>query len=152
VSRDLRQPRSLPPSSPNTGTLLLEAYRAFESELFEALSKAGHGALRPKHGAVLANVTAEGSRLTDLAEAGGMRKPSMKELVDELIELGYVERLDDERDRRARRIVLTQQGHEIAVLARKTIEEIEKRYLGILGKRAYGSLRGSLNALLARKG
>lgn len=147
MSSPLLQPRALPPDAPNTGTLLLAAYRAFESDLFAAFREARHDALRPKHGAVLANVGPEGTRLTDLAAAAGMTKPSMKELVDELVELGYVARRDDPTDRRARTIVLTPEGIALAKLARRTIERMEKRYAAQLGPRAYGALRSALTKL-----
>ena len=142
-----RQPRALPPRAPNTGTLLLEAYRAFEVELFAALAAAGHGGLRPKHGAVLANVGPEGSRLTDLAADARMTKPSMKELVDELASLGLVERRPDSGDGRSRRIVLTRAGAEVVRVARRTIERIEEGYRDRLGTRVYASLRSALTAL-----
>lgn len=149
MSSPLLQPRALPPDAPNTGTLLLAAYRAFETELFAAFRDAGHDALRPKHGAVLANVGPGGSRLTDLAAAAGMTKPSMKELVDELAELGYVERREDASDRRARTIALTPDGVALARLARRTIERIEKRYAERLGARSYAALRSALAKLAA---
>ncbi|HEY0592562.1 MAG TPA: MarR family transcriptional regulator [Thermoanaerobaculia bacterium] len=147
MSRPLLQPRALPPDAPNTGTLLLVAYRAFEKELFAAFRDAGHVALRPKHGAVLANLAPEGTRLTDLAAAAGITKPSMKELVDELVELGYVARRSDPKDGRARTIVLTPEGVALARLARRTIERIEKGYAAQLGARAYGALRAALTKL-----
>lgn len=147
MSRDLRQPRALPPDEPNIGTLLLEVYRSFEQDLFGAFREAGHAALRPKHGAVLANLGAGGARLTDLAAVGGMTKPAMKELVDELEELGYVERNDDPDDGRARRIVLTPHGVAVARLARETIEKIERRYARRLGRGLYASLREALTKL-----
>ncbi|MGA7617461.1 MAG: MarR family winged helix-turn-helix transcriptional regulator [Thermoanaerobaculia bacterium] len=148
LSRELRQPKSLPPDEANTGTLLLEAYRAFERELFRAFRNAGHDALRPKHGAVLANLGRDGARLTELAALAGISKPSMKELVDELSDLGYLDRRDDPTDRRARLIVLTEEGLAVASLARRAIDRIEKGYAKKLGKRSYDALRSALATLL----
>lgn len=148
MSRASRQPLAAPPDEPNTGTLLLEGYRAFEKELFRAFSAGGHESLRRKHGAVLANVGREGTRLTDLAVIVGMTKPSMKELVDELIDLGYVARHDDPADKRSRRIVLTRRGLAVARLARQAIEKIEREYARVLGEDAYEALRTSLQQLL----
>lgn len=139
---------ALPPAAPNTGTLLLYAYRLFERDLFASFRSAGHAAVRPKHGAVLANIGPEGTRLTDLAVAAGMTKPSMKELIDELIELGYVFRNEDPADKRARRINLTPQGAELAALAFRSIEKMERRYEEALGERLYGSLRKALLLLV----
>ncbi len=148
MSRNILQPRALPPGSPNTGTLLLRAYRAFEAELFAAFRAAGHDAIRPKHGAVLANVGPDGARLTELAALAGMTKPSMKELLDELVDLGYVERRDDPADGRARTIVLTDEGVALARLARRVIQRIERRYEELLGPRRYATLHAALVRLI----
>lgn len=148
MSRGLLQPRALPPPAPNAGTLLLRAYRAFEEELFDAFREAGHAALRPKHGAVLANIGSGGTRLTELAAHAGMTKPAMKELVDELIDLGYVERRDDPSDGRARALVLTAEGVALARLARRTIDRIERRYAERLGARRFATLKAALAQLL----
>ena len=141
------QPRALAPSRPNVGTLLLGAYRRFEEELFAELRRAGHGALRPKHGAVLANVDPGGTRATDLAARAGMTKASMGELVDDLGALGYVLRTGDPGDRRAKLVVLTDAGLEVARLARRTIDAIERRWAGQIGARALRALQESLDSL-----
>lgn len=143
------QPRALAPARPNVGTLLLLAYRAFERELFGALHAAGHAALRPKHGAVLANVGPEGSRASELAARAHMTRASMGELVEELEALGYVRRVADPADARAKRVLLTASGLEVARLARRAIAGIERRWSARIGGPALRSLAKAL-ARLAR--
>ena len=73
----------------------------------------------------------------------------MGELVDELEELGYVERRPDPTDRRAKLIVLTPRGHECIAAGIATIQGIEERIDHILGPRGHAQLRRLLDALLA---
>lgn len=141
------QPRALHPARPNVGTLLLDAYRRFEAELFAALHRAGHPKLRPKHGRVLANLDRAGTRPTELAARAGMTKPAMGELIDELEALGYLRRAGDPGDGRAKRAVPTAAGLEVARLAYRTIGAIEGRWADELGQRRFRALRGGLAAL-----
>ena len=68
--------------------LLVEGSRALEVRLYEGLRAAGYGDVRPAHYAVFRYLEKGGSRVTELAEAAGMTKQSMGELV------AYLEALD----------------------------------------------------------
>jgi DNA-binding MarR family transcriptional regulator len=141
------QPRALEPGRPNVGTLLLLVYRRFETELFAQIHRAGHPELRPKHGAVLASVDPTGTRATELAERARMTRASMGELVADLEALGYVRRAADPGDGRAKRIVLTEAGFDVARLAQKAIADIERRWAARLGVRALHALSTALDRL-----
>jgi hypothetical protein len=56
----------------STQALLYAAYRATADELLRALAAAGHDGVRHAHGAVFANLDAEGTRASVLAERAGM--------------------------------------------------------------------------------
>ena len=143
------QPRLTPRPEPNVGTLLLLAYRRFNRDLFSALSAAGHPALRPKHGAVMANLDAGGSRASELARRARMTKPAMGELVDELEELGYVRRTSDPRDRRAKLVVPTTRGEDAIRAGTEMLDRIEARMERELGKALYRHMRQALAELCA---
>ncbi len=66
--------------------------------------------MRPAHSQVFIHIDAEGTRLTTLAARAAMTPQAMAELVDDLVELGYAERIPDRDDRRAKLIVLTPAG------------------------------------------
>jgi DNA-binding MarR family transcriptional regulator len=129
------------------GTLLLHVYRRFEAELFAELHRAGHTKMRPKHGRVLANIDRAGTRATELAARADMTKPAMGELIDELEALGYVQRADDPADRRAKRVVPTAAGLEVAGLAYRMIKKIEILWAAELGGRRFQVLRSALSVL-----
>src|SRR3977135_4145347 len=59
---------------------------------------------------VFQRIAPDGSRLTDLAEQAQMSKQSAGVLVDQLERLGYVRRVCDPADGRARLIVIEQRG------------------------------------------
>jgi DNA-binding MarR family transcriptional regulator len=134
-------------AAPYTQSLLLYAYQASARELVRALRDAGHAAIRPKHGAVFANIDRDGTRTTTLAERAGMGKAAMGELVDELESLGYVERRPDPTDRRAKLVFPTALALRVTRLVHAFNRRLEARYRRRLGPEAYESLRASLAAL-----
>ncbi|HLH69065.1 MAG TPA: MarR family transcriptional regulator [Candidatus Dormibacteraeota bacterium] len=138
-------------NEPYTQSLLLAAYQETASVLLAALRRAGHTSIRHKHGAVFANLDAEGTRPSVLAERAGMTKAAVGELVDELERLGYVQRRPDPSDRRAKLIVPTAAAHDVVRVVRAVNEEIERRFRDRLGEEAYATLRGALMAIVPRE-
>src|SRR5215207_7031185 len=103
---------------------------------------------KPSHSAVFAQIKAEGSRLTDLAHGANITPQAMGELVDELEDLGYVERRPDPTDRRAKLIVLTDRGKQCIAAGIATIAGLEDQITAILGERGHRQLRTLLRRLL----
>jgi DNA-binding MarR family transcriptional regulator len=99
---------------------------------------------------VFGQMTAEGSRLTDLAKGANMTPQAMGELVDELEGLGYVLRRPDPTDRRAKLITLTEAGRQCVSAGINTIGDIERRIDAALGVRRHRELRRMLLKLLAQ--
>jgi DNA-binding MarR family transcriptional regulator len=131
-----------------TGTLLLHAFQGFERWLFEGYQERGEEGLRPKHGAVIANIDTHGTRPSVLAERAGMTRPAMGELIDELEAAGYVERVADPEDRRAKLIKPTRKTLARQRLARDVNAEIEAAYVKKMGERRYKQLRRMLAELV----
>lgn len=132
---------------PYTQSLLLYAYQDSARRLTAMLRDRGHAAIRPKHGAVFANIDRDGTRASTLAERAGMGKAAMGELVDDLERLGYVRRAPDPRDRRAKLVVPTTAALEVTRLVHEFNESLEAHYRALLGDPAYESLRASLETL-----
>jgi DNA-binding MarR family transcriptional regulator len=104
---------------------------------------------KPKHSAVFAQLDPKGSRLTELAHRANITPQAMGELIDELEHLGYVTRQPDPTDRRAKLIVLTDQGQAAVEAGRQTIVGLEQRISEILGETGHQALREMLIKLLA---
>jgi DNA-binding MarR family transcriptional regulator len=103
------------------GRLLGESVRRFDARVLTlmahnidvplALSNlAARGQVNAAHVHITRHVALEGSRLTDLAEAAGMSKQAMGDLVTQCEAWGIVQRLPDHRDARARLVCFTQAG------------------------------------------
>src|SRR5215468_10464789 len=66
--------------------------------------------LRAVHTQVFESLDPDGTRLTVLAERAQISHQAMGEMVDELVRHGYLERVADPADRRARLIRATARG------------------------------------------
>jgi DNA-binding MarR family transcriptional regulator len=130
----------------NTTYLLGRAHKVLNQRILEGVVAAGHP-IRPAHSAVFVNIDRAGSRLTHLAERAAMTPQAMGELVDDLAGLGYVERVADPSDRRAKLIVLTDLGFETLQAAFDTILDIEAELVGALGAGGLAKLQRVLRTL-----
>jgi DNA-binding MarR family transcriptional regulator len=135
------------------GILAARLLFAIQDELYARLEEAGHGDLTRLHGAVTAHLDEEGTRATELARRSGRHKQIIGRIVDELEELGYVERRPEQRDRRAKLVVPTERGREVMRLSDEIILDLERRQAAALGEREYDvfkeALRGVVDSLTA---
>jgi len=127
--------------------MLGRAYSLLGFQIVDGVVGAGFPQ-KPSHSAVFAQITPEGSRLTELARGANMTPQAMGELVDELEDLGYVIRRPDPTDRRAKLIVLTKKGHACIAAGMATIDGIETRITQALGGHGHRELRHLLQRLL----
>jgi DNA-binding MarR family transcriptional regulator len=126
--------------------LVLEALLA---EFRGELESAGYADLRPTHGCVFRFVREDGMRLTELATLAGITKQSAGEIVDELARLGYVERIPDPEDRRAKLISLTAKGEEAQRVGYGLFGEIEARWAERYGPERVAAMRELLQEIAA---
>ncbi len=124
---------------------------SLQDELFERLSEAGYGDLHSRHSAVLAYLDEDGVRATELARLSGRHKQKVGRIVDELEELGYVERRPDPADRRAKLIFPTEHGLEQVRLGDQIVADIEARHASEVGARTYAQFRDVLRGVVARR-
>lgn len=140
------------PITPGTIPLpgLLEiAGEAMLAEFREELVKHGYEDIRPTHGCVFRFIREDGMRLTELASYAGITKQSAGELVDDLVGLGYVERIADPADKRAKLICLTERGREAQRIGFGLFNEIERRWAEHFGPERFGQLRELLEEIAA---
>ncbi|HVF78871.1 MAG TPA: MarR family transcriptional regulator, partial [Solirubrobacteraceae bacterium] len=131
----------------NLAQLLKHPYEALVVRLHEQLALAGFPDIRPAHGCVFQYTEPDGSRLTDLARRAGLTKPTLVAAVHDLERLGYVERLPDDRDRRAKVVRLTARGAAAAAEGAGIISEIETQWASRLGAQHAQQLRRALEEL-----
>src|SRR2546427_7428094 len=124
------------------GRLLLEAHRTLASELDAALEERGYPDLRPGHTPVFMNIDRRaGTRLTELARRARMTKQGMMLVVDDLESRGYVRRVADPEDGRAKVVKLTAHGRRAAGECRRIVQAIETRTRRSLGERRFEAFR-----------
>ena len=133
---------------PGLGILAAWLLFAVQDELYRGLEEAGHGQLTRLHGAVIAHLDEQGTRATELARRSGRHKQVIGRIVDELEELGYVEREPERDDRRAKLVVPTERGREVMRLSDAIIRDIERRQADKLGQAAYEEFTEMLRAVV----
>jgi DNA-binding MarR family transcriptional regulator len=134
----------------NIGRLLLRVQRDFDAELNARLRERGYQDVRLAHSALFAHIDLEGTRSSELAERAGMTKQGMGQLVADLEKKGYVERVEDPADGRAKLVRLTKKGRRHVRDAREIIREIETAYAQGLGDERLETLRAILKDLAPR--
>jgi DNA-binding MarR family transcriptional regulator len=129
--------------------LLGAAYRVLGLRIVEGVRAAGFPQ-RAAHSAVFANIDVPaGTRLTVLARRATMTPQAMGELVDDLERLGYVRRVPDPVDRRAKLVVLTPRGRGSVEAAMAVIGTIDADLTTLLGDRGHASMQTGLRKIIA---
>ncbi|MDT5167843.1 MAG: hypothetical protein QOD02_1162 [Mycobacterium sp.] len=129
------------------GVALFIPYRYMEDRIFRAIQDAGFDDWTLAQVRVFQRIAPDGSRLTDLADQAQMSKQSAGVLVDELERLGYVRRVPDPTDGRARLIVMKQRGRQAAEVATATLDDILTEWKAYLGTRNFTLLHQILDQL-----
>lgn len=129
-------------------TLFSQAGRAMLDDLVARLTARGYPEIRGVHSRVFEHLDPEGTRLTELADRAQLTHPSMSELVGDLERLGFVERVADPADGRARVVRLTAAGRAMQRVALAEIAEIEDAWLRRLGPQGASGLREALTTLV----
>jgi DNA-binding MarR family transcriptional regulator len=128
--------------------LLAEVKGAISDELYARLHEMGHGGIRPAHGCVFGFIDRGGGvRLTALADRSGLTKQAVGEAVADLERLGYVERVPDPSDGRAKIIRLTEHGGQAAAAAEEIFADIERRFAAEVGDERLEAFRDTLRRI-----
>ena len=109
---------------PNLGVLLFLAYRALEMRAHHALVAAGVTNITLAQARIAARIGPHGTRVSVLAEQARVTKQSAGFLVDQLEEAGYVERVPDPADGRARLVRLTDRADPVVKIANAEVERV----------------------------
>lgn len=119
--------------SKDLGVNLFIANRALEEAAHRAVVEAGAGDITPAQARLLARVGPEGSRLVELAAKSRITKQSAGHLVDQLESAGYLERVPDPNDGRARLVRLTPRAQELVPVANTEVEKVLAQWQSHLG-------------------
>lgn len=132
---------------PNIVVLMREAYLRLNDIVVTRLAEQGHDFVRPAHAAVFQFLDDDGTTVSVLAQRARMTKQGMAQLVHHLEEHGYVTRVPDPADRRAKLVTPTAKGREVFDIARGLVPEIEGLVAGIVGPKRLAAIRDDLDAV-----
>src|SRR6478609_11362724 len=131
-------PRRIPISAgqqrpANLAVLMREAFVTLNNLVLQRLAERGHGAVRPAHAAVFQYLDDTGTTVSVLADRAQMTKQAMAELVRHLEERGYLVRVPDPTDRRAKLVLPTDRGRDVIAVAQALVPEVEDVVTDLLG-------------------
>jgi DNA-binding MarR family transcriptional regulator len=135
------------PEELHVGVLMFIAYRSAENRIIEAVQGAGYADFTVAQARIAARIGPDGTRLSELAEQAQVAKQTATALVDRLERAGYVERVADPSDGRARLVRIAPKGAKIIPIARAEEAEIEAEWTKHLGSRRMAQLREALTLL-----
>jgi DNA-binding MarR family transcriptional regulator len=121
--------------------------QAINRRVVESLHAQGFADFRPAFHPVFQWCKPEGSRLSELAEVCGVTKSAMTQLVDVLVNLGYVERVPDPRDGRATLIRRTDRGWGVNRIASTVVEATQQEWSAALGPANFAQVLAALRHL-----
>ena len=129
------------------GVLLFIPYRAMEAATMDGLARAGYTDMTVAQARIAARIDPGGSRITQLAAAAQVTKQTAGFLVEQLERAGYVERVPDPTDGRARLVRIAARGSAAREHILPALAEVEAQWLAHLGRGRMAQLRETLTML-----
>ena len=131
----------------NLVVLLREAYVRLNDVVLVRLAQRGHDAVRPAHAAVFQYLDDTGTTVSLLAERARMTKQAMAELVRHLEAHGYVHRVPDPTDGRAKLVLPTDRGREVFRVAQGLVPRMHSQVARLIGATRLEELRRDLELI-----
>jgi DNA-binding MarR family transcriptional regulator len=130
-----------------TSLLMFIASRAAADRIFRAVRAAGFDDVTIAQSRLMMGIDTDGTRLSVLAERAQIAKQTATALVDKLERAGYVERVPDPTDGRARLVRMTARAEAALPVARAEEDRIEAEWRSHLGAERMDRLRQALTDL-----
>ncbi|MBK8468492.1 MAG: MarR family transcriptional regulator [Candidatus Phosphoribacter sp.] len=130
-----------------TSLLMAIAAREAENRIFAAMQAAGYTDITLAQSRLAAGIDPGGTRLSVLAERAQVAKQTATALVDRLEAAGYVDRVQDPSDGRARLVRLTERALAGLPAVRAEEQRIEQEWEAHLGTARMAALREALTML-----
>jgi DNA-binding MarR family transcriptional regulator len=128
--------------------LFAMAYRLLVDELHERLADRGWTGVRPAFGFVLLALREGPASLRDLPDVLGTTKQAVSKLVDAMVAAGFLQRVADPGDARAKRVQLSPRGRTLLSDVEEIWADLEVGWAQTLGEARLDDLRGDLETVL----
>jgi len=132
---------------PFVGAQLRAVWQWLRDQMYAGVVAAGYDDLNPAHVGLWRYPGLEGLRPSQLADRVEITKQSVNDLLGHLEQHGYLERLPDSADGRARVIRLTSKGRRLEETIYAEAGAAQLRIAEILGPRRFAQLHSSLELL-----
>lgn len=137
------------PQRPMLAAQLRLASEACHSMIFDRLRTRGFADLRQSHFDLFRFPGPQSVTPTQLAAHVGLTKQALNPLLNELQDMGYLNRITNPNDGRSRELQLTPRGLALVTVIREALEELETRTRDRLGMRRYEDLLNAVDELRA---
>lgn len=134
------------------GALVSIVRAAISDRVRARLNDEGFTDVSPAQEVALQTLAPQGMRLTELAVAAGMAKQSMAYLVEQLEQAGYLVRVPDPADARAKVINRTERGWAYQKIAATVVTELEAEWSALLGAGDFAEMKRHLGRIAAALG
>jgi DNA-binding MarR family transcriptional regulator len=127
--------------------MLRDVWQWVRDQMYAGVVAAGYDDLSAAHVGLWRYPGLDGRRPSQLADHVGITKQSVNDLLGHLEGHGYLERVPDSADGRARVIRLTLKGQQLQDTIYAEAGAAQQRIAEILGPRRFAQLHGSLERL-----
>lgn len=128
--------------------LVLRAATQVIDGIQRGLAERGFDDVRPAHGFAFVRISSADATVADVAAHLGVSKQAASQLVEQLVQRGYVTREPDPSDRRARLLRLTERGWECTRAAEHAAAETTAAWERQLGVQDMAALHDALQAVV----
>jgi DNA-binding MarR family transcriptional regulator len=118
--------------------------RQLDSWASAEVARQGYDDFKLGHMPLLMNISPEGITNTELAKKARVTKQAMSKVVNELVDLEYIETIDHDTDKRSSVIRLTKKGKLLVVTARNCMLTLEAEYEQQFGKQEFEKTKDML--------
>ncbi len=137
------------PDQRSLAAVLAVTSRILVAEFHRRMDTAGYHHVRQGSGNVFEHLEPGGSTIAAMSQRAGTTPQAMVELVDYLEGRGYVRRVPDPSDRRAKLVVLTEAGRAARDFGRATLAAIQTEWGALVGAGRLDAAVRTLSDLLA---
>ncbi len=130
------------------GQLLVRLLREFRDDLAEPAPAPATTTSASRTIQIFGNIRMGGIRLTELADRAQLSLAAASELVNDLVDLGYLTRRPDPADGRAKLIDLTTRGQALMADAGVRVADIEHRWSAVVGEKDFRQMCRTMQRLL----
>ena len=129
------------------GVPLWRASRAYVGLMMAGYRRLGYDDLTESHTGLLPHLDIDGTRITTLAARAGLTKQAIGQMVSELEARGYVTRVPDPSDARAKIVRYTKKGRQFLRDGQTIKQDLHERCRELVGEEAFAAFADQLETL-----